>query len=69
MDVKVTRNWRARWPTALCAVLTCCVAQALWAADTRMKFNIPAGDFSQSIIEFYRQTQVEIMYASTGSVG
>ena len=70
MDVTDTRN--LPWDglrTALFAVLVELAAQTLWAAEPRIAFDIPAGDFSQAIIEFYKQTQVEILYASAGSVG
>lgn len=44
-------------------------AQALWADGRSVAFDIPAGDFSQSVIEFYKQSKVEILYASVGSIG
>ena len=44
-------------------------AQALWAGGRSVAFDIPAGDFSQSVIQFYKQSNVEILYASVGSIG
>jgi outer membrane receptor protein involved in Fe transport len=41
---------------------------AAWAATPKLPFNIPAGEFSQAIIEFSKQSQIEILYASVSSV-
>ena len=64
MDGKETTIPRRRRGCALLASLAIGAAQALWAADPKIAFDIPAGEVSQAIIEFYKQTQVEILYAS-----
>jgi outer membrane receptor protein involved in Fe transport len=39
-----------------------------WATGPKIPFNIPAGEFSRAIIEFSKQSQLEILYASIDSV-
>lgn len=68
MDVKDRRTTRWRLRTVLFAAIASLVGPSLRAADGKITFNIPAGDFSQTVLEFYKQTQVEILYASSSSV-
>ncbi len=44
------------------------LVSGVWAAGPTVMFKIPEGEFSQTVIEFYKQAQVEILYASLGSV-
>ena len=68
MDVTHRKAARRRLRTSLFAAIAVLVVPSLRAADPKIAFDIPAGEFTQAIIEFYKQTQVEILYASPGSV-
>jgi outer membrane receptor protein involved in Fe transport len=41
---------------------------AAWAVEPKIPFNIPAGELAETVLEFYRQSGLEILYYSTNSV-
>jgi len=69
MDVKEVGYPNGRFRFALLALVAVLAMPTVRAAPSKIAFNIPAGEFSQAIIEFSKQSQVEILYASMGSLG
>jgi iron complex outermembrane receptor protein len=68
MDVTDNSGLRRHCRAILLAALATAAAGTLPAAEPKVKFDIPAGEFSQALIEFYKQAQVEILYASPDGV-
>jgi iron complex outermembrane receptor protein len=52
----------------LVAAFASAASGTLRAAEPKVAFDIPAGEFSQALIEVYKQAQVEILYASADGV-
>jgi len=69
MDVKEVGYPNGRFRFALLALVAVLAMPTVRAAPSKIAFNIPAGEFSQAIIEFSKQSQVEILYTSMGSLG
>ena len=68
MDVTESKRLHRRFRSALLALIASLAGPGAWAAAPKIAFNIPAGEFSQSVLEFYAQSRIEIFYASVGSV-
>ena len=59
---------RAARPTAWMALICVCLAGRTWAEGPVAQFNLPAEPLPQAILEFYRQSGVEAIYAATPQV-
>jgi iron complex outermembrane receptor protein len=64
---------RFREPVCRCLVAllfltTLLVAFTARAAQARLKFDLPAGEFTTAILEFYRQSRIEVIFAAADSL-
>jgi iron complex outermembrane receptor protein len=39
-----------------------------WAADSRVKFNLPSDEFPKAIIEFYHQSKIEVLFLASDTL-
>ena len=39
-----------------------------WAADSRVKFNLPSDEFPKAIIEFYHQSKIEVLFLANDTL-
>src|SRR5688572_32079042 len=68
-DMEVTNpHKRSRKAGVTLALALSLNLTAVSAADPKIEFDIPATAFPQAILEFYKQSHIEILYASLGSV-
>ena len=43
-------------------------SSAAWAAEPRMKFDLPADAFPKAILEFYHQSKIEVLFLATDAL-
>jgi len=67
-DVVEKKDQYGRFRLFLLALVAGLGVPGVWAAEPKIAFNIPASEFPQAIVEFYKQSQIEILYASLGSL-
>jgi iron complex outermembrane receptor protein len=39
-----------------------------WAADSRVKFNLPSDEFPKAILEFYHQSKIEVLFLASDTL-
>lgn len=39
-----------------------------WAADSKVKFDLPADEFPKAILEFYHQSKIEVLFLATDAL-
>lgn len=39
-----------------------------WAADSRVRFNLPSDEFPKAILEFYHQSKIEVLFLANDSL-
>ena len=39
-----------------------------WAADSRVKFNLPSDEFPKAILEFYHQSKIEVLFLANDTL-
>src|ERR1700730_12810184 len=59
--------WRSL--LALLLLLTAFLAGSrAWAADSKVKFDLPAEEFPKEILEFYHQSKIEVLFLATDAL-
>jgi iron complex outermembrane receptor protein len=66
-----TRRLPGRPRDRLCGVLLAVcflAASSAWAAGSRVRFNLPADEFPRAILEFYHQSNIEVLFLANDSL-
>src|ERR1700730_4585423 len=59
--------WRSLF--ALLLLLTLLLANSrAWAADSKVKFDLPAEEFPKAILEFYHQSKIEVLFLANDTL-
>ena len=45
-----------------------CVFSDCWAQDTKTHFNLPSDEFPNAILEFYRQSKIEVLFLASDAL-
>jgi iron complex outermembrane recepter protein len=70
-QMEITRLPEPVWRSllALLLLLTAFLAGSrAWAADSKVKFNLPADEFPKAILEFYHQSKIEVLFLATDAL-
>ena len=64
METTRLPGWFLRCLLRLLLLASLFGAAPSWAAESRVKFNLPSDEFPKAILEFYHQSKIEVLFVS-----
>src|ERR1700722_3257630 len=68
METTRLPGWFLRCLLRLLLLASLFGAASSWAADSRVKFNLPSDEFPKAILEFYHQSKIEVLFLASDSL-
>ena len=68
METTRLPGWFLRCLLRLLLLASLFGAASSWAADSRVKFNLPSDEFPKAILEFYHQSKIEVLFLANDTL-